>query len=248
MPVASDRGSQIKHRLLNPTAQHVSDVRGAMGCYFCWLGEFDKCEKNCKLVHRAAGGHVAEVAEVWSGTVWDRATPSVTRDAEISKNIFEHTTEEVRRSRSARSKSTTPTAGWKTDEYARRPISEYSASHRRHPELVSLHRPIESVTLYKHPRQAEIIQATPYTHISITPASHCFVSRQGKIVDRESTIWGGTLAKSGTKLGSRPGTAGPRKTKLTVTQDEQLSKIISGSYSDAFQLPLPTVFRELDGL
>lgn len=32
--------------------RHISDVRGAEGCYHCWMGQYDLCQKHCKLLQK----------------------------------------------------------------------------------------------------------------------------------------------------------------------------------------------------
>ena len=44
--------SQLRAAAHLANQRHISDVRGAEGCYHCWLGQYDLCEKHCKLLQK----------------------------------------------------------------------------------------------------------------------------------------------------------------------------------------------------
>eukprot|EP00672_Neobodo_designis_P026392 CAMPEP_0174837046 /NCGR_PEP_ID=MMETSP1114-20130205/6483_1 /TAXON_ID=312471 /ORGANISM="Neobodo designis, Strain CCAP 1951/1" /LENGTH=157 /DNA_ID=CAMNT_0016071081 /DNA_START=25 /DNA_END=494 /DNA_ORIENTATION=- len=150
-PTESDRGRQIAHRAQNPTSRHMTDVRGAIGCYFCWLGEYDKCEKNCTLVHalnnRAPDEAAEEAAENTNPRQWNhfaRAAPHLTAAAAQVRSIFD---ESHMPGAKLRRRSESPARARQT--------------------LRSLHEPRQFIPKYKHPRESVLIDVTPYTKLSV---------------------------------------------------------------------------------
>lgn len=260
--IPSDRGRQISERAKDPGHCHVSDVRGATGCYYCWLGEFDKCKQFCQLVHTQPGmdgsSFIAATVDARKRSTddgFDWAARRCTKATQQSRSIFD--LDQTTRSRSThRSRS----VGRSTS-----------------PTIHSLHRPVQPITAYKHANGADFVHATEYTTIAIHPSSHCYDSRRKKFVSRDDVIWSGTLVKKGQSMGRDEGQSGTRNSsqllrsaskyydgsdfnnRSSVSQsrglrqgslaqpraqvEEQLSAILSGRFEDAFALPLPGVFN-----
>ena len=238
--ISSDRGRQIAHRSKTPNQRHVSDVRGAVGCYYCWLGEYGKCQEHCQLVHDggAGGGAASTTFEglgkgrhpVVSGRFapapgydpFSLAVRSCSRAVEQRLSIFDLDPMQQSTSNAAvratlRSSSVAPTNlanptthGGSVDESGRQLVvagdaawatssrSPSAASRRGGGRRVySLHRPVQPVTAYKHPHGSEMVRATEYTTVAITPASHCYDSRRQMFVPRGDSIWDGALVKGG---------------------------------------------------
>lgn len=299
MPPAavSDRGEQIRHRLESGmNMRHITDVRGAMGCYFCWLGQYDKCQKFCQKVHvtpsdtNLTQGSRGPTTTGYLNNRWDAATPYFTAAATQQRSMFDES--QALRAVSPRSRNITPgefvsgvhipfahgpeshlaPRGHRYEHAAAasaaggsRSGSPSASSRREKHGIHSLHQPIQSHPLYKHPRGAEWIQATEHTRITVTPSTHCYLAHHKKYVPRDgSAIWSGTLVKNGevaddersrsiqaqrrrgrslsassSRYGGRNGSS-----YLRVTEEEQLSRIASGTYHDAFEMPLPGIFNE----
>lgn len=89
----SDRGEQMKHRASNLHVRHMSDVRGAVGCYYCWIGQYDRCNKQCQLVrvtdrdHQLAQtGGAADHRDVLYA--WDHSAPVLTHAATQANTFY----------------------------------------------------------------------------------------------------------------------------------------------------------------
>jgi hypothetical protein len=222
--VESDRGLQIAHRARNPLSRHMTDIRGATGCYYCWLGEFDKCEQHCALVHARRIADPVEAAETAAKSVdpaqWNpffTAAPILSHTAKQLRSIYE---------------SVEP-------RQLRRQCSSSAPSHLR-----SLHEPIQFFPPYKHPREATLIDVTPYTKLSVTPSANSYTHHHGQLVVNNDGVWDGSLVKSG-RVARKPQSRPASRSMPTVREDEQLGSILSGRYSDAMAMPLPRIFAQI---
>ena len=90
----SDRGEQMRHRAKNLHQRHMSDIRGAVGCYYCWLGQYSKCTSSCHLVRvtdrdheLAASGGAADHRDVLYR--WDHAAPVLTHASQQSQSFYD---------------------------------------------------------------------------------------------------------------------------------------------------------------
>jgi hypothetical protein len=205
---ASDRGRQIKHRSENPRERHYTDVRGAMGCYYCWLGDYAKCEQKCRLVHTTehdsllqAGSHaVADQGDrnaALNGGVWQRAAPGCTRRAAQNRSMFNLGTEQQQQRQI-------------NDRLRQRKAAVADRAAVARATVHSANRPQQFIPLYKHSRESERVQATQYTTLAINPASHCFLSHHGKYVAGDDAIWSGAIVKTGRGSAAAPPSAGAR--------------------------------------
>ena len=205
----SDRAEEVKRRALLTTMRHTSDVRGAMGCYYCWIGDYARCEKHCKLVHRTTNDN-----QMQGANPFDAATPYLTAVHSQEKSLFN----EIVGSASSRVSQAadkvyhdeimyTANGGGLLSEhlpgrqsnssamalYDRRPTAAL-----RHPELVSHRQPLESSTPFSNRHGAYNIRATPHTTIAVTPTRYSFSERHKDFLADDTAIWGGTLARAST--------------------------------------------------
>lgn len=86
-PKASSRGEQVAFSLRHPNREHVNDIPGAKGCYYCWIREYDKCESSCKLVHRPPPGQGSSSSSALDA--WDQATPFLTALKKQQNSVFD---------------------------------------------------------------------------------------------------------------------------------------------------------------
>lgn len=219
-PKVSNRAEEVAASVRS-NKRHVSDVVGAKGCYYCWLGQYDKCEAHCckvpKLDASVSSGEYAIEA-------FDRATPFLTEMYRQSKSIFDETS--AARKRAQRFHEVL-TAERQIEQDIRMGIREAdssfgrvapssspkgvsgspmvnaalydrrSAASRRHPELKSIHPPQISHTLFKKARGAEEIRVTPYTVVCVTPSTHMYAAHHRDDLESGDSIWTGWLVKEG---------------------------------------------------
>jgi hypothetical protein len=218
----SARGAAIDAGQRAQNKQHISDVVGAKGCYYCWLGEYEKCEQSCQKVHK-----VSSVANDNRGAevdAFDAATPFFTRMHTQNTSIYDETADAraitiaMARSlyaaeslhndviRDGHSRPATDVLGLSTsgtvgvDVHSTRNHALYdkrSAAARRHPTLKSLHEPKPILTDYKYPRGAVLIPVSPYTVISVTPTTHTYGAHHRADIDSGDSMWTGRLVKEG---------------------------------------------------
>jgi hypothetical protein len=204
----SDRAEEVKRRMLHSTMRHASDVRGAMGCYYCWIGDYARCDKHCKLVHRT----VSEAMDRRVNPVtspFDAATPYLTAIHAQDKSLFNEVVgaaqdqvtkveQQLRRDEARRlfGDSFGATASGslrKMTLYERRPSAAL-----RHPELVSHKKPLEATIPHAARPGSSTIRVTPHTTLSVTPSRSSFTERHKDYLEDDTSIWGGSLAKANT--------------------------------------------------
>ncbi|CUF16606.1 Hypothetical protein, putative [Bodo saltans] len=218
----SARGADINagQRALNK--QHISDVVGSKGCYYCWLGQYEKCEESCQKVHK-----VKSVANDRRGAevdVFDAVTPYFTRMQNQNHSIFDETSDAramtISMARSLRAAESlhndvirdglsrpaqevlglSSSGSVAVDVGSTRNSALYdkrSAAARRNPTLKSIHDPKPIITDYKYPRGAVLIPVSPYTVISVTPTTHTYGAHHRADIESGDSIWTGRLVKEG---------------------------------------------------
>lgn len=209
----SARGAEIEEGQRSQNKQHMSDVSGAKGCYFCWLGEYSKCEAHCQKVHKVRSA--ANDTRGASVDVFDAVTPYFTRMHQQNTSIFDETasaralSSAVSRSINAaealqnaviRDNRTIPSSD--TMEFSSGDSVENSALYdrrsaasRRHPTLKSFHEPKPVISQYKYPRGAMLIPISPYTVVSVTPSTHTYGAHHQRNLDSGDAMWTGSLVK-----------------------------------------------------
>jgi hypothetical protein len=233
MPTSSDRGAQIAHRSQNPTSRHMTDIRGAIGCYYCWLGQYEKCKENCALVHAqrckdpvVAAQNAAENSDTMRWNAFAAAAPTLSAAARQQRSMFDE--------------RLTPAPGGRST----------SAAHERRHRLRSLHEPEQFIPRYKHPRGSQLIEVTPYTKLSVAPSAHSYTSHRDGYAMSDSSIWNGGLVKHRTGPSDERSRSASRTTPASrhcpqVSEEYQLGAILSGRYGSALDMPLPPTFTEM---
>ncbi len=224
----SDRAEEVKRRVLHTTMRHASDVRGAMGCYYCWIGDYARCEKHCKLVHRTANDAAQRGGSTAASSLFDAATPYLTAIHAQEKSLFDEVVGPASRQLAevqqqmqrdeARSLFGRDAPGGRARSasggmalYDKRPSAAL-----RHPELVSHRQPLEAARVFSTRPGACVIRATPYTTIAVTPSRSSFTERHKDFLADDTSIWGGTLAKaSATAHDQRSRLLGERMAAMT---------------------------------
>lgn len=217
-----DRAADLAKAIRSSTTQHISDVRGATGCYYCWIGDPGKCTEACAKVHKV----YTQGTRQFAVDEFDRVTPYLTQLHKQSTSIFDETkaardiilrrAEQLdkfdtlqndvlrgheRMVQSSSSVERKRRGGWESfamDLQATELYDARSAAARRHPELKSIHKPERVEAAYKYPRGSVIVPVTPYTCVSVAPNTHAYGAHNRAELRSGDAIWTGRLVKEGT--------------------------------------------------
>lgn len=220
---SSDRGQDVAYAIKHATKRHISDIPGAKGCYYCWVGEYDKCEQACKKVHKVSTTQ-ADVRPQMDADAFDHATPFLTKMFQQTTSVFDEIDEardialSFQRHIESRAQIEKDVCDGCAPSAARASSSSWdhrqagglhrveanaalydtrSPAARRHPELKSIHPPQPVVTRFKAPRGSTTIQVTPYTVVNVAPATHAYAAHHRAERESGDAVWTGRLVKEG---------------------------------------------------